>query len=119
MRELLELGEAALGSHPFAIGYVQTRREADNQDGGRADRQAVAPQQLRATIPAAAGAGENRFVTEVTLNIGGQIRGRAIAARLILLQRLGCDGFDVTAESAIDGTEAGGFLFANGLNGLR
>ena len=58
------------------------------------------------------------LVVEEVPDIGGKIGGRIVAAGLVLLERLGDDGFDVAAIGAVDGAETCGFFFANGTDRL-
>jgi hypothetical protein len=52
------------------------------------------------------------------MNIGGQIRCRAVPARLVLLESLGGNGLDIAAAGAIEGAERRGLPLAYGLHGL-
>ncbi len=110
------LGTSGADRLPGAGGDAED--EHDENGGDAADEGLVPARKLADLVQGRGGQGEDGLVIQVPPDVGSQIGGRGVSPRLVLLEGLRDDRFDITPVDAVDGAERGGFLLANGLDRL-
>ena len=74
------------------------RDEHQGEGAGGDQRRAVAARELAGTVGRRRRNRQHRFVPQIPPNVRGEIRGRAVAARPVLFERLQRDGVQVAAH---------------------
>jgi hypothetical protein len=90
----------ALANNPAQLQRLQNGedRQHQNQPGCYSHGDAMAPGILPHLICDTCRTRHNRLMVEIAADVGGQIRGCAIAARAVLLERLHGDPVEIAAE---------------------
>ncbi len=78
----------------------------------------MAARELLQPISRGGRAGDDGFVVQEAADVSSQLSGGAVAARLVLLDRLGDDRFDIAAVRAIDRAQRRRLLLADGFHRL-
>jgi hypothetical protein len=108
-RELLKEVVDRLRAGSLLAGLDQAhgrQRQADDEGGrderGRRDAQAMPLDELAEPVQHARGPGHHGLAREIPLDVGGELAGRLVAPRAVLLHRLHHDPVEVAAHEAAE-----------------